>query len=43
MKVKYAILTKEERDILALAAKNPGDKHLSNAEIARRLGISVSK
>jgi DNA-binding CsgD family transcriptional regulator len=34
-------LTREERDILILAALH--GQHLNNAEIARRLGISVSR
>jgi len=41
MKTKSTVLTKEERDILILAAQH--GQHLSNAEIAQRLGISVSR
>ena len=43
MKTKSTVLTKEERDILILAALHPRGKHLSNSEIAQRLGISVSR
>jgi DNA-binding CsgD family transcriptional regulator len=43
MKTKSTVLTKEERDILILAAPHSGGKHLSNADIAQRLGISVSR
>ena len=41
MKTKSTVLTKEERDILILIALH--GQHLNNAEIARRLGISVSR
>jgi len=41
MKTKSTVLTKEERDILILAARH--GQHLSNTEIARRLGISVNR
>lgn len=41
MKTKSTVLTKEERDILILAALH--GQHLNNAEIAQRLGISVSR
>ena len=41
MKTKSTVLTKEERDILILAAQH--GQHLSNAEIAQRLGISVNR
>jgi DNA-binding CsgD family transcriptional regulator len=41
MKTKNTILTKEERDILILVARH--GEHLSNTEIARHLGISVSR
>ncbi len=41
MKKKSAVLTKEERDILILAALH--GQHLNNAQIAQRLGISVSR
>jgi len=43
MKTKGTILTREERDVLILAATHSGDQHLSNTEISQRLGISVSK
>ena len=43
MKTRSAVLTKEERDILILATQHPGDRHLSNSEIAQRLGISVNR
>ena len=43
MKTRSNVLTKEERDILILATQHPGDRHLSNSEIAQRLGISVSR
>jgi DNA-binding CsgD family transcriptional regulator len=43
MKTKSTVLTKEERDILTLAAMHPGGKHLSNSEIGQRLGVSVSR
>jgi len=42
MKTKSTVLTKEERDILILAAIYPPSKQLSNSEIAQRLGISVN-
>ena len=41
MKMKSTILTKEERDILILAALH--GQHLNNAEIAQRLGMSVKR
>jgi DNA-binding CsgD family transcriptional regulator len=41
MKTKSTVLTKEERDILIMVARH--GQHLSNTEIARRLGISVSR
>lgn len=43
MKTKSTVLTREERDILILAALYPNGKHLSNSEIAQRLGVSVNK
>ena len=43
MRKKRPLLTKEERDVLILCAKHTHDKHLSNREIAQRLGISVSR
>jgi DNA-binding CsgD family transcriptional regulator len=43
MKTKSTALTREERDILILAAIHPRGKHLSNSEIGQRLGISVSR
>jgi DNA-binding CsgD family transcriptional regulator len=41
MKTKSTVLTKEERDILILAALH--GQHLNNVQIAQRLGISVSR
>ncbi len=41
MKTRSNILTKEERDVLILAAQH--GQHLSNAEIAQRLGASVNR
>jgi DNA-binding CsgD family transcriptional regulator len=41
MKTKSTVLTKEERDILILAALH--GQHLNNTEIGQRLGISVSR
>lgn len=43
MEEKSAILTKEERDVLLLAGTHTNYQHLNNTEIARRLGIPVSK
>ena len=43
MKTKSTVLTKEERDILILAAIHPPSKQLSNSEIAQRLGVSVNR
>jgi DNA-binding CsgD family transcriptional regulator len=43
MKTRSTVLTREERDVLILAAQHPSDKHLSNSEIAQRLGVSVSR
>lgn len=43
MKEKSTVLTREERDILILGTIHPRGKHLSNNEIGRRLGISVSR
>jgi DNA-binding NarL/FixJ family response regulator len=43
MKVNGSILTKEERDVLILAAPHPDGQHLSNTEIGQRLGISLTK
>ncbi len=43
MTTKSAILTKEERDVLILCTTDLHGKHLSNSEIAQRLGISVSR
>lgn len=42
MKRNTTVLTRRERDILILGAEYLGYKHLSNAEIAQRLGVSVS-
>ena len=41
MQTKSTILTREERDILILAALH--GQHPSNTEIAQRLGVSVSR
>jgi DNA-binding CsgD family transcriptional regulator len=43
MKTKSTVLTREERDILILGTINPRGEHLSNIEIARRLGMSVNR
>lgn len=43
MKTRRTVLTREERDVLMLAAEHPGGCHLSNREIAQRLGTSVNK
>ena len=43
MKTKSTVLTREERDIIILGAIYPHGKHLSNSEIAQRLGIPVSR
>ena len=43
MKTKSTVLTREERDILILGTINPRGEHLSNIEIAQRLGISVGR
>ena len=43
MKKKSTILTQEERDILILSARHPGDRHPSNNELAESLGISVTR
>lgn len=43
MKTKSPVLTSEERNILILGAIHPSGKHLSNSEIAQRLGVSVSR
>lgn len=37
------VLSSEERDVLLLVAVHPGSKHLTNGEIGKRLGISVTK
>lgn len=41
MKAKGTILTREERDVLVLAALH--GQHLSNSEIGQRLGVSVNR
>lgn len=41
--MKIPVLTKDEKDVLILAAAHPGHNRLSNSQIALRLGISVSK
>jgi len=43
MKTRSTVLTKEERDILILAALYSSGKHLTNSEIGQRLGISVNR
>src|SRR4030042_2260417 len=43
MKAKDTILTKEERDVLILAAPQLSGHHLNNAEIGQHLGISASR
>ena len=43
MKTRSTVLTREERDILILAALHPRGNHLSNNEIGQRLGISVGR
>ena len=43
MKTRRPVLTQEERDVLILVAQHPRDQHLTNEEIAQRLGISVSR
>ena len=42
MRKKSTVLTKKELDVLILGAGHLDCKHLSNAEIAQHLGISVS-
>ncbi|TAK33259.1 MAG: LuxR family transcriptional regulator [Chloroflexota bacterium] len=43
MKTKRTVLTREERDVLILAALRPGGRHLSNSEIGERLSMSVNR
>jgi len=43
MNMRNTILTREERDILILVSLHPEGKHLSNSEIGKRLGISVTR
>jgi DNA-binding CsgD family transcriptional regulator len=43
MTTKSTVLTKEEREVIILCAIHPHDRHLSNSEIAQRLGVSISK
>jgi DNA-binding CsgD family transcriptional regulator len=43
MKRRHTVLSKEERDVLILAALHPRGKHISNKEIGQRLGIPVTK
>ncbi len=43
MKTRSTILTREERDVLILATQHPDGSHLSNSEIAQRLGTSVNQ
>jgi len=42
MKTRRTVLTQQEREVLVLSSRHPGDAHLSNAELARRLGLSVN-
>jgi len=42
MKPRRTVLTQQEREVLILTAKHPGDRQLSIAEIARRLGLSLN-
>jgi DNA-binding CsgD family transcriptional regulator len=42
MKTRSPVLTQDERDVLILASYHPGDQHLTNGEIAKRLGVSVT-
>lgn len=42
MKTRKKVLTETERQVLILASHHPGNKHLTNSEIAERLGISVN-
>jgi len=43
MKARVPILTKEQRDILILAAPHLHGQHLSNNDIARRIGIPATR
>ena len=43
MKARGHILTREERDVLILAAKHPHGLHLNNSDIGQRLGISANR
>jgi DNA-binding CsgD family transcriptional regulator len=43
MKTMSTVLNKEERDILILGLVHADGQYLSNADIARRLGMSLSK
>jgi DNA-binding CsgD family transcriptional regulator len=43
MSTKSTVLTGEEREVIILCAIHPHDRHLSNSEIAQRLGVSISK
>jgi len=43
MKTKGSVLTKEERDVLILAAIRPNGTQLSNSEIAERIGVPVNR
>lgn len=43
MKRKSTVLTGEERDALVLGALHLNGKHLSNAEIGQRLGVSANR
>jgi len=43
MKKRSSLLTKEEREVIILTARHPGGEHLGNEEIARHLGVSVTR
>lgn len=43
MRTRKRVLTAEEREVLVLASHHPGNKHLTNTEIAERLGMSVNR
>src|SRR4030042_3286528 len=43
MRTKSTVLTGEEQDILILGLVHADGQYLSNAEIGRRLGISLSR
>ena len=43
MKTRTRVLSAEERQVLLATTLHPGGKHLTNSEIAARLGISVTR